>query len=426
MLADSQRMQASDSKEVLIKVENVSKKFSRSLKASLRYGVLDMLSELNPARLSAGKPDHERSLSPLRKSEFIANEGISFEVHRGECLGLIGHNGAGKTTLLKMLNGLIKPDSGRIEMRGRVGALIALSAGFNPVLTGRENVFVNGSILGFSRKEMREKFDEIVEFSEIGDAIDAPVRTYSSGMQTRLGFSVAINLNPDILLIDEVLAVGDAGFRAKCMRAIHQVMKRVAVIFVSHSMSQVTALCSHIALMNKGRVIRYGTDLAEIAADYFAEFGECDFIKNEVGSAVVDKVRVNRMETSLLNEARLEWGDPLELEIDVKSDKPLKDLVVNLIVSNRENVGVLASFADPVDVGVGITRVRFRIPDLYLAQGPYSCRIGLNQVHPGEKPILHATYAGVGKFRMDCENSYAIQSGAIFHLPGDWTMEAVG
>jgi len=187
--------------EILISVDNVSKKFCRSLKKSLWYGVKDI-----GAELFGRSATHEH----LRESEFWANREISFELRRGECLGLIGRNGAGKTTLLRMLNGLIKPDNGRIEMRGRVGALIALGAGFNPILSGRENIYVNASVLGLNRHEIDMKMDEIIEFAEIGEFIDMPVQNYSSGMAVRLGFAVATALEPDILILDEVLAVGDA------------------------------------------------------------------------------------------------------------------------------------------------------------------------------------------------------------------------
>ena len=175
------------------------------------------------------------------------------ELKRGECLGLIGKNGAGKTTLLKLLNGLIKPDHGRIEMHGRVGALIALGAGFNPILTGRENIFVNGSVLGLSKAAIASKLDDIIEFAELEEFIDAPVQSYSSGMSVRLGFAIATALDPDILILDEVLAVGDASFRHKCYHRINAIMKNCAVILVSHSMSQISAVASSVGMMRRGR-----------------------------------------------------------------------------------------------------------------------------------------------------------------------------
>ena len=231
--------------EVLIRAEGVGKKFCRDLKTSLKYGVMDLTAEVfGGARTSE-----------LRPKEFWAVQGVDFELRRGESLALIGHNGAGKTTLLQILNGLIKPDRGRIEMRGTVGAMIALGAGFNPVLTGRENIYVNAAVLGLGRRVVDERIDEVIAFSEIGEFIDSPVRNYSSGMSVRLGFSVAaLLLKPDILLLDEVLAVGDLPFRIKCLNHMRSIMADCAVIFVSHSMPTVSSFCNRAILMDHGRV----------------------------------------------------------------------------------------------------------------------------------------------------------------------------
>lgn len=268
--------------DVLIRVKGVSKKFCRSLKKSLWYGLCDAAYELNPFSRGnielRGSTDADASFPsaqepPLRPGEFWAVKNVSFELRRGECLGLIGHNGAGKTTLLRMLNGLIKPDTGRIEMRGRVGALIALGAGFNPILTGRENIYVNASILGLSKREIDEKLDEIIDFAEIGDFIDAPVQSYSSGMQVRLGFAVATALEPDILILDEVLAVGDAAFRAKCYKRVGDLLDRCAVIFVSHFMDLIRRLCSSAILLDHGRCLGSG-DLSTVAQMYETRMSE--------------------------------------------------------------------------------------------------------------------------------------------------------
>jgi lipopolysaccharide transport system ATP-binding protein len=249
--------------EVLVKVEGVSKKFCRDLKKSLWYGMKDVASELLPFSSNKEQGTKNQEHSPgLRPGEFWANKDISFELRRGECLGLIGRNGAGKTTLLKMLNGLIKPDSGSIEMRGRVGALIALGAGFNPILTGRENIYVNGSILGLTREEISAKMDEIIEFAEVGEFIDSPVQSYSSGMQVRLGFAVSTALDPDILIVDEVLAVGDTNFKVKCYNKIKQILPKTAVIFVSHNMFDVCRICDQVTVLKKGQTLFHG-DLEE-------------------------------------------------------------------------------------------------------------------------------------------------------------------
>lgn len=252
--------------EILVKVENVSKKFCRSLKRSLWYGMQDLGKELLGRRHGGN--------GELRPNEFWAVKDVSFELRRGECLGLIGSNGAGKTTLLRMLNGLIKPDNGRIEMRGRVGALIALGAGFNPILTGRENIYVNASILGLSNREINEKLERIIDFADIGEFIDAPVQSYSSGMAVRLGFAVASVLDPDVLILDEVLSVGDMNFQAKCLNALSSLRKKgTAFILVSHYMPVIAHEATSVLYLKSGNnefcgnpaeaISRYTADMAK-------------------------------------------------------------------------------------------------------------------------------------------------------------------
>ena len=278
--------------EPLVRVQGASKKFCLSLKKSLWYGLCDMGRELTGRRhggdravdrpetrdsrlgttaspspvSSLQSPVSSLSSSGLRPKEFWAVKDVGFELRRGESLGLIGHNGAGKTTLLKMLNGLIKPDAGRIEMRGRVGALISLGAGFNPILTGRENIYVNASVLGLSKRETDAKLDEIIDFAEIGEFIDTPVQNYSSGMAVRLGFAVAAKVSPDILLLDEVLAVGDMAFQAKCYNALSEFRRRgVAFILVSHNMHVITRYCEKVLYMRRGEIVHHGEAAAGVA-----------------------------------------------------------------------------------------------------------------------------------------------------------------
>jgi len=248
--------------EVLVKVECLSKKFCKDLKTSLWYGVKDLVSGITGSQANR----------PLRDKEFWAVKDISFELRRGECLGLIGHNGAGKSTLLKILNGLINPDEGSVTMRGRVGALIELGAGFNPILTGRENIYNNGAVLGFTRKEIDAKVEEIIDFSEIREFIDMPVQNYSSGMKVRLGFSVAAQMEPDVLIIDEVLAVGDIGFTTKCLNKISELTATCAVIFVSHSMPMIGKICTEAILMNRGIMKAKSNNISDVIQNYFSEF----------------------------------------------------------------------------------------------------------------------------------------------------------
>jgi len=259
----------------LIIVEDVSKKFCRRLRRSLWYGLKDIGSEL-----FGGNANKRRE---LREGEFWAVRDVSFELKRGDTIGLIGRNGAGKTTLLRMLNGLIKPDGGRIEIRGRMQALIALGAGFNPILTGRENIYVNAAVLGIPKAEVDRRFDEIVGFSGVERFINTPVQNYSSGMVVRLGFAVAANMNPDILLVDEILAVGDIGFQSKCFNKIGELRRKgVATVLVSHSMMHILGFCEKVLYLEEGRskylgesesaVTKYREDMKENVSSNVSSF----------------------------------------------------------------------------------------------------------------------------------------------------------
>ncbi len=236
--------------DLTIKTEQVSKKFCKSLQGAMLYGLADISRNILGMKTSSYR---------LRKNEFWAVDGVSFEIQKGETIGIIGRNGSGKSTLLKMLNGIFWPDRGRIDINGKVGALIEVGAGFHPMLTGRENIYLYSAILGMSRKEISQKFDAILDFAEIGDFIDTPMKFYSSGMHVRLGFATACHCEPDILLVDEVLAVGDLAFQSKSIRRMREfVSQGKTVVFVSHSMSSVQSLCSRVIYLDKGRVIRDG------------------------------------------------------------------------------------------------------------------------------------------------------------------------
>lgn len=232
--------------DTVIKVENVSKKYCKSLKRSMLYGTVDIARNMIGLSSNSGR---------LKRDEFWALDDVSFEVKRGETLGIIGPNGSGKTTLLKLLNGIFWPDKGKIKIKGRVGALIELGAGFHPLLTGRENIYINAAILGMKKEEVDKKFDEIVEFADIGDFIDIPVKYYSSGMMMKLGFSVAAHSDPDILLIDEVMAVGDIQFQSKCFFKIRELKEKGKIIvLVSHDMGNIQKYTDKVILFHKGSI----------------------------------------------------------------------------------------------------------------------------------------------------------------------------
>lgn len=191
----------------------------------------------------------------IRKEQFVALENINITIEEGEVVGLLGLNGAGKSTLLKVISGIIKPTTGEVKLNGKMAPLIELGAGFDPELTGRENIFLNGSLLGFSKKELKERIEEIIEFSELNEFIDVPLKNYSSGMYARLGFSIATIYDPEILIIDEVLSVGDFHFQEKSLNKIMEMIgKGTTVLFVSHDIEQVKKLCKKVIWLEKGRV----------------------------------------------------------------------------------------------------------------------------------------------------------------------------
>jgi lipopolysaccharide transport system ATP-binding protein len=356
--------------EYLITVDNVRKKFCRSLKRSLWYGLRDVGSELFG---QSGSHDI------LRADEFWALNNVSFHLNPGETLGLIGHNGAGKTTMLRMLNGLIKPDAGRIQVRGRMQALIALGAGFNPVLTGRENVYVNASILGISKAEIDRRFDQIVAFSGIEEFIDAPVQSYSSGMTVRLGFSVAAHLEPDILLVDEVLSVGDLAFRTKSQVRIQELRDAgVAIILVSHNLHTISHVCSRAITFEKGQVVYDGD--TERAIDVYRS----SLIKQNVGMeealrAGTGEIRVNRLEILDVNgrvQTDFEIGDYIKLRFHYEAAEPVINPVFNVImhVLNSHQVTGLRTDVDGLEFGTlhGIGFIDIIVPHLNLLPNIYT------------------------------------------------------
>ena len=240
-------------------VENLSKKYSTNANAHLAYGASDLFREITG----------QSSNLTLRKDEFLAVDNVSFQLYPGDTFALIGRNGSGKTTLLKMMNGLTKPDGGKVTVRGRAQALINLGAGFNANLSGRDNIFNSAALMGMSQKRTRAIVDEIVEFAELEDFIDSPLGTYSSGMKSRLGFSVAVSLKPDILFVDEILSVGDYAFRNRCFARMQQLKRQgVTIVLVSHSHNSVIQLCQRAMWLHKGslalwpgRVLKYWTHL---------------------------------------------------------------------------------------------------------------------------------------------------------------------
>lgn len=413
------------SDDVLVKCENVSKKFCRSLKRSLWYGVQDICSELNPFRGEQNifGTDH---FPELRQDEFWAVNDISFELRRGECLGLIGHNGAGKSTLLKILYGLIKPDHGKITMKGRIGALIELNAGFNPILTGRENVYIYGSILGFTKKEIDQKYDAIVEFAELQDFMEMPVRSYSSGMKVRLGFAVAAQMEPDVLIIDEVLAVGDIGFVIKSLNRMSEIIPTSAVIFVSHNMPMVARTCNRALLMEHGISDYLGNDVTKALDLYVNKFSIGK--RTEQGSQDVKLCRIGLKKTKHdsfhFGDGYVhENGNPmfiiLELSILDKSIEKV-DVFLKMVDQQLREVLDCLSVADTNSFAPknGKLFIELYIPNVFLNGGKHTITIG--SVHSKTKKVLSRT---TNTIAFMCK-AYT-QGWATSIVPGQWTQLAL-
>lgn len=353
-----------------VTASSLCKKYCRTLKRAAMYGAFDL------AKGALGLP----LLSDrLRKGEFWALDDINFELKPGESLGIVGHNGAGKSTLLKVLSGIIEPDRGRATIRGRVGSLIQLGAGFHPQLTGRENIYVNGQILGMGRREIDRKFDQIVEFAEVSDFLDTPVKFYSSGMFVRLGFAVAAHLEPDVLLVDEVLAVGDMAFQAKCMDFISVLRRRGAsVIFISHNEQLVRRACQRGLLLDHGRC----RVLGEMDTVYTAYHKSVDWMP----AARAGNRTAEIAELRLLNDAGEAMDayspcEPLNIHVKIIPHRPLENPEID--VAFNCNRGYVAAAINSRDCGVELGTqsepfwIQMRIPELRLSPGGYRLSVQL-------------------------------------------------
>jgi lipopolysaccharide transport system ATP-binding protein len=368
--------------EVVVSVENISKKFCRDLKTSLFYGVRDIATDL-----VGGK----RKSDVLRKGEFWALKEVSFQLRRGEALGLIGSNGAGKSTLLRIISGLIKPDTGAVRVRGRVAPLIALGAGFNPILTGRENIYANMSVLGLPTREIKKRFDEVVDFAGIWEAIDAPVQSYSSGMAARLGFACAVYVEPEILLIDEVLAVGDIKFKMKCHRRLAKLREQgTAFILVSHNPHSVLNVCQSAIYLSKGKLLLSGATesiLRQYEEDLClsgTEKAEGMMVlpeKKPEESLGLDIVAVYFKDAQGNLLATPMMGEPAYLCVECKSYKTIENANLGILIKSfaGENDLVLyitsASDNQLLEISPGNLEIQMQMPYCGLIPGVYSAKI---------------------------------------------------
>ena len=383
----------------------------------VRASVLSKRYELGERRhsrwlKSAAGRVFRRSYEPPSAS-FWALRDVSFDVQEGEVVGIIGRNGAGKSTLLKLLSRITYPTEGRAEIRGRVGSLLEVGTGFHPDLTGRENISLNGAILGMRRRELQRKFAEIVEFAEIDAFIDTPVKRYSSGMYVRLAFAVAAHLEPEVLLVDEVLSVGDIAFQRKCLGKLEEVAhQQRTVLFVSHQIDSIQQLCQRVLLLKAGQVQAFGPT-QEVIAAYLsdaatADDGDFDLWDHPTRpghhTPVIRRLTLSTDDGS----TTASYGpyDPMVADILVEPPHTLREPVVGVGISDHfgRRIFTVASFFEPegLEAITGLSRIRCRIPELRLGAGRYLVSVSVQDRYHGELDGLE----NVAEFEVIWQNSY--------------------
>jgi lipopolysaccharide transport system ATP-binding protein len=361
----------------VIRVENLSKKFILGHQQQERYTALrDVIS--NGVKSVGSRLRHpEKRLIDSSKQEFWALKDVSFEIKQGDRIGVIGRNGAGKSTLLKILSQITEPTKGQIRIRGRIATLLEVGTGFHPELTGRENIYLNGAILGMSKEEITKKFDEIVAFAEVEKFLDTPVKRYSSGMYVRLAFSVAAHLEPEILIVDEVLAVGDAEFQKKCLGKMEEVGKDGrTVLFVSHNMAAIQVLCTKAICLKQGSLIGYG-DVAQQIESYLNTY------RSQVNSSTNTQIELSKnliLEKFDIAPNPVVSNSQLQFVITFFSPKPtcLEDISILIYSSLGMRVGILdlrQSNAKYQLDGKNRYTITVNVNSFYLIEGDY--RIGL-------------------------------------------------
>jgi len=378
-----------------IRIENLSKsyKIAQNRGGAQRYVALrDVLTDgvrtfgrniLSPSRFMEAKP---------QSIEFAALQDINLDIPQGQKLAVIGPNGAGKSTLLKILSQITEPSRGRIEVQGRIASLLEVGTGFHPELTGRENIFLNGSILGMSHAEIRRKFDEIVDFSGVETFLDTPVKRYSSGMRVRLGFAVAAHLESEILVIDEVLAVGDAAFQRKCIGKMDDVARSEGrtILFVSHNMGAVRQLCTHGIVLEKGRVSFSGTS-AEASDFYHRALAVQDarFPVISTKTLTLRGTKMSNVESGI--EGTVSEGTPVRLSFLIDSTEEHKGAALNVTISGAadEAISLLSNrvTGERIDLHVGSNQIVCDVSDIPLVSGQYYLNV---KVITAENEVLFA------------------------------------
>lgn len=372
----------------------------------------------------------DRAHEDLRPGEFFAVKDANFQVRQGECIGLLGPNGAGKSTMLKMINGLVRPNAGRISITGNVGAMIELGTGFNPVLSGRENIYINAAVLGLGKRAVDASLDSIVEFAELSHVIDEPIKTYSSGMKMRLGFSIGANLRPTLLLIDEVLAVGDVAFRMKCFAHLRELVKSgVSIILVTHAAGMLNRVANRAVVFGNGNIIHDG-DLETGCTVYEEVMGASDRQKHQSATEAPTMARIAKAEvTDRAGQPRKEFqtGETVQIKITLTASETLREMNLFAALCSPVHGRIAAvstaaqgiEFAISKDQEVCITLV---FDDIQLLLGAFHFNISL--YGPSSLNFYHRA-SGIGAFRIVGPPIKTDGRGieGIVKIPHRWTIE---
>jgi lipopolysaccharide transport system ATP-binding protein len=371
----------------IIKVDNLSKSYLIGHETQGYVALRDIVANntKNFAKRLKYAFSGKQLLGTHHVEEFWALKDVSFEIKQGEAVGIIGRNGAGKSTLLKLLSRITEPTKGRIELNGRIASLLEVGTGFHPELTGRENIFLNGAILGMSRAEIKSKFDEIVDFSGVEKFLDTPVKRYSSGMYVRLAFAVAAYLEPEILVVDEVLAVGDAEFQKKCLGKMDDVTKTGrTVIFVSHQMGTIAQLCNRSILLDKGNLITFGST-ANVINHYLQNTEQIEKVERENGFFGNHFKTIFMADKNLLPKVDYSFEEDITIKIEMLLPEynPELELAMRLIDKHKNAIFTIHEkirdyLTDNKKVDIAIS-----IPEKFLTPGRYSWVMCIN--HPGLK-----------------------------------------
>jgi len=410
-----------------ISVEHLTKRYRLGQGGSSNDGLRHQLEAGVRALFTLGRGTSKGNKArPAQNEDFFALNDVSFTVKPGEVLGVIGRNGAGKSTLLKILSRITPPTSGQIRVRGRIASLLEVGTGFHPDLTGRENIFLNGAILGMTRAEITRKLDEIIAFAEIERFIDTPVKRYSSGMYVRLAFAVAAHLEPEILIVDEVLAVGDAQFQKKCIGKMNEVAQSHGrtVLFVSHQMSAVRKLCSKGLLLTAGQTGGPGP-VEEVIQAYLGKISASertlDLTKVKHDAYAMQTARLECL--SIDDNCPVAYGEPLTFHLDVTCDTAIADAILGVCFDTAEGYRVITLDSDVcgkvLDFSKGKYRVTFKLPRNPLSPGLYnigcamfsggaildSCNAGVWEVVTGQGDTM--TNRGYGGARLTFDTEVA-------------------